>query len=89
MFKINLKIMKFKLLFFGVITSLFIGCSGGPAACQCLDMYEYKGVNVKDFKMKDTRPCIKKYGKKIPDEYKGKQIFIDKMKEILREKCNR
>jgi hypothetical protein len=81
--------MKIKLLSLGVITSLIISCSSGPTACQCLDIYEYKGVNVstfsKDIKGKDPRPCIKKFGKKIPS---GKD-FPDKIKEVLRKECKR
>ena len=86
--------MKIKLLSLGVITSLLISCSSGPSACECLDVYEYNNVSFSDFQsgkkqLPDPRPCVEKYGKEIPAKYIGKEIYRDKMKEILREKCNR
>jgi hypothetical protein len=85
--------MKIKLLTLGVITSLFISCSSGPTACECLDIYEYKGVNVatfsEDIKGKDPRPCIEKFGKDIPDQYRGTNEFVERMKSTLRKECNK
>jgi hypothetical protein len=83
MFKINLKVMKIKLIFFGVITTLFISCSFGPSACECLDIYEYKHG------LKSGRKCVEKFGGDIPDQYRGTYEYSEKMKSILRRECNR
>lgn len=81
--------MKTKFLFFVVISTLFFSCDSGPTACECLDIYEYKGVNVstfsEDIKGKDPRPCIEKFGKGITPG----PTFPDKIKEVLRKECNK
>ncbi len=86
--------MRIKLISLGIITLLFVSCESGPTACECLDIYEYNNITFDDFKsgkkqLENPIPCIDKYGKDIPDIYKGKEIFRDKMKEILNEKCNK
>lgn len=77
------------MLFLVIITTLFVSCNSGPTACECLDIYEYKGVNVatfsEDIKGKDPRPCIEKFGSEIP----GGQDFPEKLKTVLRKECNR
>jgi hypothetical protein len=90
--------MKKTIIIFGVVLfASFILTSCGPNACDCLDVYEWKGWdisrgagnNITPVKPQLTEDCIKKYGNDIPDSYRGTDKFSDEMKKILIEKCNR
>jgi hypothetical protein len=82
--------MKKAILVFVISSS--VGCASGPTACECLDAYQYKGVNVATFKedMKkhvDVRKCQDKFGGGL-DQYRGTQKYSDEMIKVLKQKCN-
>lgn len=82
--------MKKAILVFVILS--VVGCSSGPTACECLDAYEYKGVNVATFqedmkKLVDVRKCQDKFGEGL-DKYRGTQTYSDEMIKILKQKCN-
>lgn len=84
--------MRIKLLALGFII-LTSSCASGPTACECLDSYHYKGVDVHNFsegvsRLADPRKCIEKYGSEIPESYRGTPEFKDKMIEVLEKQCD-
>lgn len=80
--------MKKNLRLLGVIlllTLLFTNC-GGPSACDCLKEYRKNYfIDVQDRYLVER--CIKKYGKDIPQEFRGTDEFSRRMIELLENKC--
>lgn len=80
--------MKKTLKIFGAVAflSMFL-TSCGPDPCDCLK--EYESPFWTPGKTRFFLECREKYGKDIPESYKGTDQYHAEMVRILRRECNK
>lgn len=76
---------------FYLLFALFGLQACGPSACQCNKHYQgnafmEQGRNGRLFS-EDVKKCINKYGKDIPDSYRGTNRFADEMRSATARAC--
>ena len=77
---------RLKTIFGVILLTSFIMTSCGPSACECLDNHNQ---GILKSRISVTIKCNEKFGKDIPNSYRGTNMYQEEMIKILNEKCNK